>query len=49
MKVAKALEQEAQVVQLPLMGSAQAIDHLQLSKLKWQPQAEEDSDDDVAE
>lgn len=48
-KVAKALEQEAQVVQLPLMGSAQAIDHLQLSKLKWQPQAEEDSDDDVAE
>uniref|UniRef100_UPI00352A6832 DUF2207 family protein n=1 Tax=Aerococcus urinaeequi TaxID=51665 RepID=UPI00352A6832 len=48
-KVAKALEQEAQVVQLPLMGSAQAIDHLQLEKLKWQPQAEEDSDDDVAE
>lgn len=48
-KVAKALEQEAQVVQLPLMGSAQAIDHLQLGKLKWQPQAEEDSDDDVAE
>lgn len=48
-KVAKALGQEAQVVQLPLMGSAQAIDHLQLSKLKWQPQAEEDSDDDVAE
>lgn len=48
-KVAKALGQEAQVVQLPLMGSAQAIDHLQLEKLKWQPQAEEDSDDDVAE
>ncbi|MFJ8451912.1 DUF2207 domain-containing protein [Aerococcus viridans] len=48
-KVAKALEQEAQVVQLPLMGSAQAIDHLQLEKLKWQPQAEEVSDDDVAE
>lgn len=48
-KVAKALEQEAQVVQLPLMGSAQAIDHLQLGKLKWQPQAEEVSDDDVAE
>lgn len=48
-KVAKALDQEAQVVQLPLMGSAQAIDHLQLEKLKWQPQAEEDSDDDVAE
>lgn len=48
-KVAKALEQEAQVVQLPLMGSAQAIDHLQLEKLKWQPQAEEDSDDGVAE
>lgn len=48
-KVAKALGQEAQVVQLPLMGSAQAIDHLQLSKLKWRPQAEEDSDDDVAE
>ena len=48
-KVAKALDQEAQVVQLPLMGSAQAIDHLQLEKLKWQPQAEEDSDDGVAE
>ncbi|MFV8292198.1 DUF2207 family protein [Aerococcus viridans] len=48
-KVAKALGQEAQVVQLPLMGSAQAIHHLQLEKLKWQPQAEEDSDDDVAE
>ncbi|WP_069286475.1 DUF2207 family protein [Aerococcus urinaeequi] len=48
-KVAKALGQEAQVVQLPLMGSAQAIDHLQLEKLKWQPQAEEDSDDNVAE
>lgn len=48
-KVAKALDQEAQVVQLPLMGSAQAIDHLQLGKLKWQPQAEEVSDDDVAE
>lgn len=48
-KVAKALEQEAQVVQLPLMGSAQAIDHLQLGKLKWQPRAEEVSDDDVAE
>ena len=48
-KVAKALDQEAQVVQLPLMGSAQAIDHLQLEKLKWQPRAEEVSDDDVAE
>ena len=48
-KVAKALDQEAQVVQLHLMGSAQAIDHLQLEKLKWQPQAEEDSDDGVAE
>lgn len=48
-KIAKALEQEAQVIQLPLMGSAQAIDHLQLGKLKWQPQAEEVSDDDVAE
>lgn len=48
-KVAKALEQEAQVVQLPLMGSAQAIDHLQLEKLKWQPQDEEAPDDDAAE
>lgn len=46
-KLAKAADQQAQLVQLPLMGSAQAIDHLQLSKLKWQPQAEQVSDEDI--
>lgn len=35
-KVAKAVDGHPQVVQLPLMGSAQAISHLQLSNLKWQ-------------
>lgn len=48
-KVAKIGEQQAQLVQLPLMGSAQAIDHLQLSKLKWQPEADEVSDEETDE
>jgi hypothetical protein len=48
-KVAKIGEQQAQLVQLPLMGSAQAIDHLQLSKLKWQPEADDVSDEETDE
>ncbi len=48
-KLAKAVDHQAQVVSLPLLGSAQAIDHLQLSKLKWQPQAEEVLDDEIVE
>ncbi|OFU50581.1 DUF2207 domain-containing protein [Aerococcus sp. HMSC10H05] len=48
-KLAKALDHQTQIVRLPLLGSAQAIDHLQLSKLKWQPQAKEVLDDEIVE
>ena len=48
-KLAKALDHQAQIVSLPLLGSAQAIDHLPLSKLKWQPQTKEALDDEIVE
>jgi len=44
-KLAKNVEKDPQILQLPLMGSAQSIAHLSLKRMKWQPEFVADQTD----
>lgn len=46
-KIAKTVGNHPKIVELPLMGAAQPIAHLQLSKIKWQPTVIESEDSEV--